>query len=215
MRRTTTRACALLSAVIALVLLTPVSALAHEERKVGKFAFLVGWAVEPTYAGYPNAVLLLLADAAGKPVNNLGDTLKVDVTFSGQTTSLALEPAFEVGEFGVEGEYHADLVPTRPGTFAFHFTGTVRGQKVDETFTCGEKTFDCVKDPAEVQFPAKDPGNAALDEKINRTTNRLGANLNAVSDDASNAKVIGYVGMGLGAVALVYALLLGRKKTSP
>jgi len=216
MRRTMTHVFALTATIVVLALVTATPALAHEERKVGKFHFVVGWANEPTYAGYPNAAIVILTDANDKPVLNLGDTLQVDVGFSGQApTTLSFEPAFEVGEFGTAGDYHANLVPTRPGTYTFRIHGKIRGDSVDETFTCGEKTFDCAKDPAEVQYPVKDPNNSALDTKITREAARLQASANAAADDASNAKIIGYVGVGLGAVALLYSLLpIGKRKAS-
>jgi hypothetical protein len=54
---------------------------AHEERKVGNYVFHVGFGDEPAYAGAKNSVQMLLHDAkTDKPVTDLGDSLKVDVT---------------------------------------------------------------------------------------------------------------------------------------
>src|SRR5436853_7637087 len=67
---------------------------AHEERKVGPYQVAVGWADEPTYVGFKNAVEIILKDAKGKPVLNLGDSLKVEVVFGQQKSGLlTLEPA--------------------------------------------------------------------------------------------------------------------------
>jgi hypothetical protein len=214
MRRTMTRVCAVAMLVVAIASLTAAPALAHEDRTIGRWHVAVGWAVEPALAGYPNAVQLFLNDANDKGVPDLGDTLKVDVTSGGQTKSLTFGPAFEEGEFGTVGDYRADLIPTRPGTYVFRLNGTIKGDKINSTFTCSDKTFDCVEEPQELEFPVPDPGNAALNDRITRESARLAASANAAADDASNAKIIGYVGMGLGAVALLYALLLGRKPKS-
>src|SRR5439155_21139855 len=117
---------------------------AHEERQVGPYHFAVGWGDEPAYTGFRNSVQLILKTTNDKPVNNLGDTIKVDVVFGTDKTTLAFTPNFEVGEFAIEGAYRAWMIPTRPGTYSFHFTGAIGAQKVDQTFTCGDTTFDCV-----------------------------------------------------------------------
>ena len=69
----------------ALVVSATSPALAHVEKTVGKYKFVVGWGDEPTYAGFRNSVQLILSDSNGKPVTDLGDSLKVTVVFSGQT----------------------------------------------------------------------------------------------------------------------------------
>jgi hypothetical protein len=129
---------------------------AHEERKVGNYLFHVGFGDEPAYAGAKNSVQLLLHDArTDKPVVDLGDTLKVEVTQGtgsaaagdAQKLSMNVEPDFSVGEFGTPGDYRVFFIPTAPGTYSFHFTGTIKGQRVDETFTSGPDTFSDADDP--------------------------------------------------------------------
>jgi len=214
MPRTTMRVVILTMTLTVMGSLTVSPAFAHEERKVGRWHFDVGWETEPTYAGYPNAVHLGLAGADEKPVDDLGDTLKVDVVFSGQTTTLTFEPNFEVGEFGEVGNYKADLIPTRPGTYSFRINGTIKGDRIDTTFTCGEKTFDCVKDPAEQQFPAKDPNNSQLASRLTRETRRLEVQGNIAKGDAARASKVGYIGVGLGALALILTLVRRRTPRS-
>lgn len=215
MRRMTTRVLALMTVVTIIALVGATPAFAHEDRKVGRWHFDVGWETEPTYAGFANAVHLGIHDASEKPFLALGDTLKVDVTAAGKTTSLAFEPAFE-GDEGQPGVYLAAMIPTRPGTFAFRISGTIRGDKIDETFTCGEATFDCVKDPSEAQFPAQDPSNGELARFMAQAGDRASASAKDASDSAKLAKTLGYVGIGLGVVALIVALARGRgsKKTA-
>src|SRR5256712_13888746 len=106
----------ILGLAIPLVILN--TATAHEERKVGSYQLAVGWADEPTFVGLKNAVEVLLKDAKGKPVLNLGDTLKVEVIFGDQKSGLLpFEPAFDVEEgFGKPWAYQPSLIPTRTGT---------------------------------------------------------------------------------------------------
>jgi hypothetical protein len=209
MRRMTTRVLALMAAVSIIGLVGAPPAFAHEDRRVGRWHLDVGWETEPTYAGFANAVHLGIHDASEKPFLALGDTLKVDVTSGGKTTSLAFEPAFE-GDEGQPGVYLAAMIPTRPGTFAFRISGTIRSDKIDETFTCGETTFDCVKDPGEVEFPAQDPSNAELARFMAQAGDRASATAKESNDSAKLAKTLGYIGIGLGVVALLVALTRGK-----
>src|SRR3989441_5835834 len=200
---------------LALPLVILNTATAHEERKEGSYELAVGWAHEPTYVGFKNAVQLFLKDAKGKPMLNLGDSLKVEVIFSDQKSGLlTLEPAFDVEEgFGTPGDYQASLIPTRPGTYTFHFVGSIKGQKVDQTFTSSEKTFDSPRAPSEVEFPAKDPSTADLASRLERLSPRgdtVQAAATAGHAAATQARVLSVVAGGLGVVSLFAAR--GRRR---
>ncbi|TMI76795.1 MAG: hypothetical protein E6H04_14700 [Bacillati bacterium ANGP1] len=148
-------------------------------------------------------------DAAGKPVNDLGDTLKVEVRFSGQTMGpLSLNPGYDPdAHLGVPGEYLAPVIPTRPGNYAFHFTGKIRNQTVDETFTTSEKTFDPAADPSAIEFPAKDPGVGELAMRIER----LGPRIDAAQAAAAQLRTLAFTGIVLGAAGLLLGLSSRRR----
>jgi hypothetical protein len=188
-------------------------AAAHEEREVGDLQLVVGFGQEPAYAGQPNSVELLLF-RGGKPITDLGDTLSVTVGFGDRSKDLSVEPFFEIGEFGTPGDYRAWFIPTRAGQYVFHFTGTIRGTKIDETFTSGPKTFDDVVNPTDVEFPVQDPTNGELVDRIDREIPRLEASIaeartsadrsvGSAVDDASGARTIALVGVALGALGLI------------
>jgi hypothetical protein len=181
-------------------------AAAHEERKVDGFEMVVGFGQEPAYAGQPNSTQLLLF-RGGEPVTDLGDTLKVTVGFGDSTKDLSIEPCFEVGEFGTPGDYRAWFIPTRPGSYSFHFTGSIGRTKIDETFTSGPKTFGDVDNPTDVEFPVQDPTNGELAERIDREVPRLQSSIvqarSAAGDDASGARTIAVVGVVLGALGCI------------
>jgi hypothetical protein len=210
----------LAGAVIALFVLAA-PALAHEEKEVGRYSFVVGFGQEPAYAGIPNSVELLLFDASGKPVTKLSEGLQVEVGFGDQTAKYPIEPYFEVGEFGTPGDYRAWFIPTRAGRYSFHFTGSVNGQKVDQTFTSGPKTFDDVQDPTGVEFPVQDPTVGELADRIGREVPRLDASIGEVrsaastaSDDASSASKLAVIALVIGALGVVVgivSLVRGRR----
>lgn len=202
-------AIAALAAIVVLPLTLPGLVEAHEHRTIGHYEMTVGWVDEPTYVGFKNAVQLFLHDSAGKAVNDLGDTLKVEVIFGDQKTGpLALDPAFDLEEhLGTPGEYHAAVIPTRPGNYTFHFVGSIKGQKVDQSFTTSEKTFDPVKDAAEIEFPAKDPSRADLAIRLDRLSPRV----DAAEQSVAQTRTLAIAGIVLGALGLIVGLGAGRR----
>src|SRR2546422_11518924 len=107
--------------------------------------------------------------------------------------------------YGTPGEYNSSLIPTRPGTYAFRFTGSIKGQNVDETFTSSDHTFNNVENPATVQFPAKDPSNGELAAKLSNLDPRIQALQAAEASarhKASPSTTLGMIRVVLGAQSL-------------
>ena len=208
-------------AAVGLVVLLASPAGAHERREAGEYHYVVGFGDEPAYAGEQNSVQLILADAKEQPVTDLGNTLKVAVTTgTAEPLALVMEPNFEVGEFGTPGDYRAFFIPTAPGSYSFHFTGTIKGQKVDQTFKSGPTTFDEAKDPAEIQYPVKQPTGGQLATRADRETARINAALAAERDqaksDAASARTLAIIGLVVGLLGLVVGgIALARGRRSP
>ena len=207
------------AAIAAVALFSAAPAFAHEIRPVGSpsgtYVMTVGWETEPTYVGVSNAVELFVHDAKGAAVDDLGPNgLKVQVIFSGQTSDqLALNLSFDSDTgLGMHGQYLAPIVPTRPGDYTFHFTGDINGQKIDESFTSGDKTFNTVTDPTSVEFPAKDQTVAALNTSINKLSPRVdqvSSSVTAAASKASSAKNSASSATTLGIIALIVGIVLG------
>jgi hypothetical protein len=207
------------------------AAFAHEEREVGDLEMVVGFGTEPAYAGQPNSVQLILFHD-GKAVVDAGDGLNVEVAFGdADPLQLAFEPFFEIGEFGTPGDYRAWFFPTSPGQYTFHITGTVDGEDVDESFTSGPKTFGDVESSADLQYPEKVPSTAEIADLVDQTSARTNDAVGQAStqadqaasaasqaaDDASSAKTIGIIGLVVGALGLVVAIVAvarSRPKTA-
>jgi hypothetical protein len=214
------RLAALTTGLLAATALLAGTASAHEGRKFGKYSVAVGFGDEPAYAGERNSVQLLLFTAADdKPVVDLGDTLKVSVEKDGQTLPLEIEPNFEVGEFGTPGDYRAWFFPTRSGAYTFHFTGSIKGQQVDESFTSSASGFSEVESPADKEFPAKDPSTADLGQRLDREVPRLNAALAAqdkrladARDTADLSRTLGIAGIAVGLVGVVLAVTARRRR---
>jgi hypothetical protein len=165
----------------------------------GPVRVTLGWGNEPARTGAENFVQVALAAASGAPVDTPPGALAVQVSFGPAVADLPLVRA------GRPGQLRAALVPTRPGTYAFHVTGTVRGRAVDASATCSDRTFDCVTDSAEVQFPVKEPSNSQLAQRLARELPRA----QRASDTADSARALAAGALAMAALALVAALGLG------
>ena len=206
------------AAAFGVLLAVAIPASAHEVRTVGAYEFTVGWLHEPAYADEQNAVQFLLKDSKGNPVSDLGDTLKVEVIYQGQKMpALSLDPTFDPDTgLGMQGEYLASLIPTRPGNYTFHFTGSVKGQTVDQSFTSSPSTFDAVQQPNAVEFPAQDLSRSQISQRLDKTDSRLTAAQTTASNDVALARNLAVAALIIGVVALVgagAALSMRRRST--
>jgi hypothetical protein len=222
-RRIAAAAGVALVAFAALLIVPLAPALAHVARTVGAYHFLVGWGEEPVYAGTRNSVQLILTTSAGRPVNDLGDSLRVEVVYGTQKETLPLELNFDPdsGE-GTAGDYRAWLIPTAPGDYTFRFTGTVHGQSVDQSFSSSPTTFDAVQDPSTVEFPVKVPPVQQVASLTQRLASRIAAAQAAersAKRGANSATTIALVGVIVGALGLVAAIgawaVAGRRRPMP
>src|SRR6266511_869260 len=236
-RRTMGGAAAVPVLSVALILVPAGVASAHEEHDVGPYSVAVGFGDEPAYAGIENSVQVFIHTKSDKPVVDLGPTLNVQVSYGNQTMDkMTMEPNFEVGEFGIPGDYRAFFVPTRPGDYTFHFTGTIKGTPVNESFTSGPKTFSSVDDPSSVEFPVKDPTTGELGDAVQRlqprvdgavaAQQRLTAENRTLRDDVDSAKslatvalivggALGLIGIGVGLAGLAAARRARRGALAP
>ena len=192
-----------IATALAAALWTPVAA--HDVHVVGPFRLEIGWGDEPAFAGVRNSVVAEISDAAGRgPVTDLGgSSLTVEIAFGTERVVLPMQPSGER-----RNEFRAWLVPTRPGTYALHITGRLKDQNVDITSTCSDKTFDCVGDLTDIQFPAKDPSVGQLAERVDRAIPRAEQAVGA----ATGARSLAVAALALSAFALVVSLGFGLRK---
>jgi hypothetical protein len=211
-----------------LTLLSSGTTSAHFPVTAGPYTIEVGWKNEPAYVGQQNAVLVIVTDADDKPVTDLpADALSVVVSTGGQqSTALPFEPAFNAAEGeGPLGEYDAAILPTAPGGYDFHITGTIHDQKVDLSVKSTD-TQEPVSGTSDIEFPTKLPSLTEIVTRLDRIDARIetlsagGGNQAALDaalaaaaqarDDAQFALIIGssvgFAGLLVGALAVWLAL---------
>jgi hypothetical protein len=200
---------------------TAAPASAHVLKTAGPYHLLIGFGNEPTYAGEQNSVFLLLTDAkTGAPVvdEGLGDTLKVAVGFGTQTKRLPLVSSFDPDSGqGTKGVYNAYFIPTVPGDYTFHFSGTIHTTKVNITVKSSPTTFDSAHDPAAIQFPQQAPSNLQLAQRLDAQAARQAAAVQAADSKASSASTalaVGIAGLVVGSAGLcVGGIALARSRS--
>src|SRR5436309_2473149 len=126
MRKHLSLLAALTGAAILAAGLLPGAASAHEKRQVGSYTFVVGFINEPAIVDQPNSIDLTITDSSNQPVNGAEKTLKAQITYGGSTQDMTLTP-----RFNAPGKYNAYFIPTKTGTWKFHFAGSVNDQQVD------------------------------------------------------------------------------------
>jgi hypothetical protein len=219
MTGSTLRGFVVTAAVTGLALLPATPSLAHGEAGEGDLVLTIGFVNEPAFAGMPNGAQMIV-EHDGQPVTDLrtGD-VQVEVTFGDETSeAMDFEPAFAFeGEqlvFGEAGDYHAEFVPSQPGRYTFHITGTIDGEDVDEEMTSGPDTFSTVEDVAAASFPAVNaPTNEELATRIDAESSRAADGVAAAEaaaataeSAASSARTVGVVGVVLGAIGIIAAI---------
>ena len=197
------RSHAVIALGIAIVLMLSAAVAAHEKQVVGQYRLTIGWGDEPAFTGSKNYVSVAVSDTAGTPIADLSGSLSVEISFGDERLMLPLRPAWQR-----PGEFRAWLVPTRSGTYTFHITGTVRGQKIDTMSTCSDKTFDCVSDVSEMQFPVRDPSAGQLAESVSRALPRA----ERAVDTAAGARRMAIAAIVVAVLALVATIGVGVRE---
>ena len=190
------------AALIMLSVVVPAVASAHEAKDVGKYHFVVGFLSEPTVQNQLNGIDLTITTMADKkPVVGADKTLKAEVIVGGnaKVMPLDLQPASD--EDPANGKYAAYFIPTIPGSYTFHFSGTINGDAIDQRFESGPNTFDDVQPAAKLDFPQQEPDPASMQ-----------AQLSAAESAANQGRYIGIAGLVVAVVALG-AVLVRRSPT--
>lgn len=177
----------------------PTAIRASDKQTVGTMQLTIGWGDESAFAGSRNSIDVSVSDSSGAPVADPNTQLNVEVSFGERRLRLPLMPVERQ-----PGLYRAWIVPSRAGSYAFHITGRLKGDAIDVTSGCSEKTFRCVTESGEVQFPEKDPSTAQLADSISHSQARV----QQAIDEAADARMLSFVALAISAAAVAVAVLV-------
>ena len=217
--------------VVCLILLaTAPSAWAHTHRVVTingqQVEFVIGWVNEPSYANeinfvdfwahYINATCPQGTVSTVCPVYGLDQSLQVQVLLGGQSEVLQFSPNLSNDVPPLfYGEYTAPLTPTVPGTISFRVFGNVNNTAVNETFTCGPTTFECVDPASEIQFPTQISSGSDLQTSLSNAQSQITnmqTQITNLQNQLQSAYLIGGLGIVVGVVGVVIGAVAMRGK---
>ena len=201
------------------------SAWAHTHRVLTingqQVEFVVGWVVEPAYADEINAVdfwahYINVTCPQGTvstscPVYGLDQSLRVTVILGGQSQTLSFSPNLSNDVPPLfYGEYTASIEPTVPGTVSFVIYGNIGGTAVNETFTCGPTTFECVDPASEIQFPQPITSGSELQTALSSAQSQitnLQSQVTQMQGTIQTAYTVAAVGVAVGVVGIAAGAL--------
>ena len=118
--------------------------------------------------------------------------MNVTVTAGGREKQLGLRP---LGE-DTPGQYAADFIPTRRGTYTVQLIG-----KIEDTDVNVSVDIEEVADASSLQFPETQPSIGDLQNSIDELSNQI-----------SSARAFGVAGLALAVISLVLAGTMLRKR---
>jgi hypothetical protein len=184
-------ALSLLLAALLLPLTTSL-ALAHGHTEAGDYEIVIGFHNEPAYAGVPNGLDLFVTNkATGEKINDLADTLKAEIIFGSSKKELEVR-----AQWGQDGAYTADVLPTAAGDYTWHIWGDIKGTPVDVSMTSSPETFSAIKAKSVVAFPAAEATPAELQ-----------AQAASAQQAAQTALMVGIAGAVLGLIGIAVGVL--------
>jgi hypothetical protein len=161
------------------------TAFAHGRTQVGDYELVIGFHNEPAYQGEPNGLDLFVTNmTTNEPVNGLEETLQVEIIYGASKQELPLR-----AQFGQDGAYTADVLPTEAGDYTWHIWGEIEGTPVDVSMTSSPDTFGSVEPKNEFAFPAAEPTVQELREQTQL------------------ALTVGIVGAVLGVIGVIFGIL--------
>ena len=180
--------------LLALAIVAPPAALAHERRSVAGFDLVVGWFVEPALEAQKNGLDLRIAKG-GTPVEGAEKTLKWEVT---HVQSKATKAYPIRGVFGTPGRYTSDVIPTLTGQYSFRISGDIQGTKIDETFVSGPGTYGNIEPVKDLMFPVAASQGREMEGAVRGASNDAAEAMAA----AKSARTFGIAGLAVGAIGL-------------
>ncbi len=148
---------------------------AHITKVFGNYQIEIGWQNEPTYSNLLNAAQVTIKKGTGDnapPVINALKNMQISIKYGTVTKQLDFLPSQTV-----DGQYDAQFIPTRVGTYSLVFKGTIENQTIDT-----EIPLDDVASVDQLNFPAASPSG----DNVNM--GQIGTVITQLTNDIEEAK---------------------------
>lgn len=146
----------MLAVIIGTFLAFPASTDAAETRTVADtYTVEVGFITEPPVQNDTNGLRIRVTEG-DTPVEGAESTLTAQVIYAEQPRVLPLVPVA-----GEPGTYTSVFIPTQPGEYAFHITGSIGDTAIDETFAPSDAGLPLVASRLDYEFPVSAHGDTS------------------------------------------------------
>lgn len=152
-----------LLAVVAVLMMLPAAALAHQLDSVGEYRVEIAWQYEPAISGEPNGIYLWVSPldpslpVEEQPfrdgIEGLRKDLRLELVFKQDRTTLPLS-----ADHDVPGKYYALVSPTEPGYYQVNILGKVGQTDFNKALHAPK-----VENSEFIRFPAGDQEISQLD----------------------------------------------------
>lgn len=147
---------AMLAALLGAFLFFPATTDAAETRTVADtYTVEVGFVTEPPIQNDTNGLRIRITEG-DTPVEGAESTLTVQVIYAEQPRVLPL-----VAVAGEPGTYTSVFIPTQPGEYAFHVTGSIGDTAIDEMFIPSDAGLPLVAARLDYEFPVSAHGHTS------------------------------------------------------
>ena len=181
----------------------------HTVDSVGEYRVEIGWMNEPVVSGETNAIefyvsplesgLELEDQVFQNGVLGLKKTVKIQLVYKDESITLPLSP-----DHNIPGKYYAFINPTVSGFYQANILGTIEDTTISLSMhppKVAERSYIEFPEPSDLTVTQMIDGHTALIEDVSE----LKESVNYLEETQLNN--VGYVGIGVGIIGIVIAII--------
>ena len=188
----------------------------HTVDAVGEYRVEIGWMNEPVVSGETNGIEfyvspLILCPEILEPIKcaesqefqngieGLKKTVKMQLIYKDESITLPLVP-----DHDIPGKYYAFVNPTVSGFYQANMLGTINDTPISLSMhppKVAERSYIEFPEPSDITVQQMIDGHTALIEDVSELKDSV--NQNAINQQLD----VGYVGIGVGVIGIIIALI--------
>ena len=194
----------------------------HTVDSVGDYRVEIGWMNEPVVSGETNGIEFYVSPLIPCPeisepikcaesqefqngIEGLKKTVKIQLIYKDESITLPLSP-----DHNISGKYYAFVNPTVSGFYQANMLGTINDTPISLSMhppKVAERSYIEFPEPSDITVQQMIDGHTALIEDVSE--------LKDFVNETNPQTDVGYIGIGMGIVGIIIALIaLAKSKKS-